>query len=395
MKIEMGESLFYSWLRHVKECQIVQTNWKTSSQWPLLHEDELEKMMAVTDSFFSEKHGYSIYKKTSSLSQLLLQAECDAIGISKQDGGNKIYAVDVAFHESGVNYGNKASTIMKIIAKCLRTAMCIYGYLDTKEAEIVFASPKVNPSVLQGVLQCLEDAQRITDSLGYGFEFRLFANDDFYSRVLKPILKVSGGVSDTNELFIRGYHMLKMFDKSDSVDDLTSDGYGELKIGKLAQLVMRPILESGTISEDELRLLQDKDYCKKTLDLGFPLLVKADGEFDRVRYYKAPLTINGTKYMMCSQWAEGKANNDRPYLEKWITDHQHFSPMKAQVPDGTQIACKNCIHRDRTFVDIKGKNIPVGVTKGNCDMFTYPDAKPSEVLFLNADCPFYEREILT
>lgn len=27
MKIEMGESLFYSWLRHVKECQIVQTSW--------------------------------------------------------------------------------------------------------------------------------------------------------------------------------------------------------------------------------------------------------------------------------------------------------------------------------------------------------------------------------
>ena len=266
MKIEMGESLFYSWLRHVKECQIVQTNWKTSSQWTLLHEDELEKMMVATDSFFSEKYGYSIYKKTSSLSQLLLQAECDAIGISKQDGINKIYAVEVAFHESGGNYGNKVSTIMKITAKCLRTAMCIYGYLDIKEAEIVFASPKVNPSVLQGVKPCLEAAQRITDDLGYGFKFRLFANDDFYSKVLKPILKVSRGVSDTNELFIRGYHMLQMFDKSDSVDDLTSDGYSELKIGKLAQLVMRPILESGTISEGELRLLQDKDYCKKMLD---------------------------------------------------------------------------------------------------------------------------------
>lgn len=41
MKIEMGESLFYSWLRHVKECQIVQTNWKVSSQWSLSDADEL------------------------------------------------------------------------------------------------------------------------------------------------------------------------------------------------------------------------------------------------------------------------------------------------------------------------------------------------------------------
>ena len=49
MKIEMGESLFYSWLRHVKECQIVQTNWMTSSQWQLSNEDRLEEIMARTD----------------------------------------------------------------------------------------------------------------------------------------------------------------------------------------------------------------------------------------------------------------------------------------------------------------------------------------------------------
>lgn len=49
MKIEMGESLFYSWLRHVKECQIVQTNWTTSSQWQLSNEDRLEEIMARTD----------------------------------------------------------------------------------------------------------------------------------------------------------------------------------------------------------------------------------------------------------------------------------------------------------------------------------------------------------
>ena len=35
MKIEMGESLLYSWLRHVKECQIVQTNWKVSTKQEL------------------------------------------------------------------------------------------------------------------------------------------------------------------------------------------------------------------------------------------------------------------------------------------------------------------------------------------------------------------------
>jgi hypothetical protein len=52
MKIEMGESLFYSWLRHAKECQIVQTNWTTSGQWKLYHEDELNKIKSETEKFF-------------------------------------------------------------------------------------------------------------------------------------------------------------------------------------------------------------------------------------------------------------------------------------------------------------------------------------------------------
>ena len=35
MTHEMGESLIYSWLRHVKGCQIVQTNWTASPTWDM------------------------------------------------------------------------------------------------------------------------------------------------------------------------------------------------------------------------------------------------------------------------------------------------------------------------------------------------------------------------
>lgn len=33
MKIEMGESLLQSYLKHVENCLVSQTNWKTSSNW--------------------------------------------------------------------------------------------------------------------------------------------------------------------------------------------------------------------------------------------------------------------------------------------------------------------------------------------------------------------------
>ena len=88
--------------------------------------------MAKTDTLFSNKYGYSIYKKNTSLSQLLRQAECDALGISVQDENNQIYAIDVAFHTGGLLYGTYKTTVAKIIAKSLRTAMCIYGYFHER-----------------------------------------------------------------------------------------------------------------------------------------------------------------------------------------------------------------------------------------------------------------------
>ena len=326
MKIEMGESLFYSWLRHVKECQIVQTNWTTSQKWNLLHEDELQQIMTKTEERFQQKYNYKIYKQTSSLSQLLQQAECDAIGIDYREGEMKVFAVDVAFHESGVNYGDRDKTIMKIIAKSLRTAMCIYGYLDSKDAEIIFASPKINKNVLQGLGPCIVEAQEALDELGFSFRLRIIANEDFQNMVLEPILMVSGGVADTNELFIRSYKMIQMFEgKHKTAKTVISlgnpDAYRELKVGKLAQIVMRSILESGKVSDEELLEMQKKEYSKTKFNQFRPVLVKADKEYDHVRYYKEPVIIKGTAYMLCSQWAEGKLKNDRPYLLEWIEEH--------------------------------------------------------------------------
>ena len=85
MKIEIGESLCYSWLRHVKDCQIVQTNWKPYPSWQLLHEEGLNNFMQTSGKHFTSHYDLRVYKKNSSLAQLLRQAEVDALGISMSD----------------------------------------------------------------------------------------------------------------------------------------------------------------------------------------------------------------------------------------------------------------------------------------------------------------------
>lgn len=336
MKIEMGESLFYSWLRHVKECQIVQTNWKVSPQWALQNEDELQRLYNVFASAFDKQGG--VFKQNSSLGQFLRQAECDVLGMSINNGIPEYHAVDVAFHENGLNYGDKEVTALKVAAKCIRTAMCLYGYMNTRCAEIVFASPKIHNGQLALLEPYVTQINRIFFSEGYSFHVRLICNEDFHKTVLEPILLISGDVADTSELFLRGFQMYSMFadqtvsdktgaqkpnskESSSNADDM-SIAYRELKIGKLANTVLRGILQAGRIPSDELNLMQDKEYSKRVFDLQYPALVKAGDEYESSRYYSNPVVVQGERYYLCSQWFETPANNDRPYLEKWIAQHQ-------------------------------------------------------------------------
>ena len=326
MKIEMGESLVYSWLRHVKDCQVVQTNWKASPQWTLLHSMELEQIKAKTDAFFHEKYGYDIYKKNASLSQIIQQGESDAIGFSFASRTTTTYAVDVAFHEGGLSYGSKDETVMKIVNKCIRTAMCLYGYMDVWDAQIIFASPKIHKAILSIAEHCIQEAQDIMNEPGYKFTFRIIANEAFKTSVLDPILMVSNDVADTSELFLRSYQMLQMFDRADTVipSELpqSNESLKEIKIGKLAQVMIPKVLQSGKVSEEEFERMFTLEYSKEVFTLSYPVLARLDQPYDSARYYSTPIQVGNKKYALCSQWFETGANNDRPHLEKWIAEHQ-------------------------------------------------------------------------
>ena len=341
MKIEMGESLFYSWLRHVKECQIVQTNWKVSPQWPLSNAKALEQMMKMIDNYYSQNYRYAIFKQNSSLSQLLRQGECDVLGMSIQADETKYYAVDVAFHENGLNYGSHDTTVMKVLEKCARTAFCLHGYMATKEAEIIFASPKINPVDLSALKPRIEEMNTIFSQNGYAFNFRVIANEDYNNLVLKPILLTSTGVADTSELFLRSYQMYRMFfgetsskrpktrlanvkTDIDELDYTDANIYQELKIGQLAQKVLGRMLSDGCASDEEVAAMQTSGYSKQHFNLQYPLLRVAAESDKPLHYYANPIEINGTRYRMCCEWFEKKgANNDRPYLLKWIEDHKN------------------------------------------------------------------------
>lgn len=208
MKIEIGESLLRSWLRHVKRCQFAELNWKPSPQWG----KTLECSNTNTSIFdeASKQFGVDLFKK-SSLSQLLLQGEIDALGACFSPSSVQLYACDIAFHSKGLLYGSKSETVLRVTKKLIRSALLLNSFFGTKDACIIFASPKVSLEVEREITQ---NANYLTEAysrhnLKYSFE--IFCNSNFNTHILKEVISISDNVEDTSELFLRSYQMVNMF----------------------------------------------------------------------------------------------------------------------------------------------------------------------------------------
>ena len=87
----------------------------------------------------------SVFKQTKNAGQFLKQGEIDVVGLG-QNGS--VHALDVAFHEAGLNYGGGADK--RVLKKLLRAVMILKAYhASDTELHVYFVSPKVHRAVQQ------------------------------------------------------------------------------------------------------------------------------------------------------------------------------------------------------------------------------------------------------
>ena len=320
MKIEVGESLGYSYLRHVKQCWLVQANWKASEHWPRrLAGNTLDAMFADMRARFDPDG--SVFRRTANAAQFLRQAEIDVIGVDWEGG---VHALDIAFHEAGLNYGGGADK--RVLKKLLRAMLILNCYHPPEtKLHIYFLAPKVNP----GVQETLEAAFTSLRGEYPAIEWKLIINDDFYRQVVWPTLEKAATVADTSELFVRSAKLLHLAEAAtDAVPAHTrenrrvADDAGRFghrgtattpsnpargRVQPLVQDLMRTLLEDyPTLLDDtDVRNLLNQDYCKINLGLqiGNHALLRRveDGRkiSGRDRYWKHEYA--GECYV-CSQW---------------------------------------------------------------------------------------------
>lgn len=310
----MGESLGYSYLRHVKGCWLVQTNWKPSECWERRVPNDVQKREFQQMRGRFDPDG-SVFKGTTDISQLLKQAEIDVVGI---DQSGAIHAMDVAFHEAGLNYVGGADK--RVLKKMLRTKLVLDAYHPNVEQHIYFASPKVN----QGVLGPLEEKFELLHNQYPRVKWHLMVNEVFANDMLEATLDMAKEVSDTSELFVRSAKLLNLADSALTVSnrraamqDRPATGVkreasyagtkGSPSLQDVVQSLMRTLLEDhpSLLSEYERQNLEDADYCREQLELnlgGFPLIQHSDlgrNISGHDRYYQK---IYGAQYLVSNNW---------------------------------------------------------------------------------------------
>lgn len=248
MKIEMAESLCYSWLRHVKKCQLVQTNWKSSDNWIDKNSTEYQKLKDEYDNAKNKPINQYLKGekgKDISFEQFLKQAEIDVLGFRqvKDQNKNEIYVVDVAFHKNGLKYKANDKTVAK---KLIRAAFCIKAYFDVppESVHIFFATPKINPKPLRNLLEATENVQKyIENEKNFGYHVNFIYQDKFYAEIMDPTMAASEKTSDTSELFMRAYTLWNLYTKYLYVENDKGKGKDKDKkkpLNKLKKYLEKP-----------------------------------------------------------------------------------------------------------------------------------------------------------
>jgi len=208
MKLEMGESAIYSWLRHVKKCQLAQMNWKISPEWDqVIPASSYQKLMCLAQERFESPFG-----NTQGISQLMKQAEIDVLGINYNN--KVIYAVDIAFHEAGLNYGSKEKAIKSVTKKILRSIFAIkilFG--EEYESEVYFVSPKVNTGMVEELELRFAGIREFIEENSIDSEIDIIYNSRFNDEIFIPLKRLSLNVSDTSELFLRSVQLVNQMEQ--------------------------------------------------------------------------------------------------------------------------------------------------------------------------------------
>lgn len=337
MKIEIGEFLILSWLRHVRGCVVTQMHWSPSPAWTIARERELRAAFEAARGFSDDAIGARVFEPRE-FGPFVGHARIDVLGLrlDPESGGIEAIAVDSAINEDESPHGSAEETIVRLLQRMTRAGFALAAYLNPVKASVVFATPWLADAVRQEVqrqLARLETRLLVQRHPAVSrLCFRVIADADFADEIVQPVLEHVDAVADTSALVRQTEPPPRPGSagngsaRSGIARPIKATSKGSGRIGEHVRGTMAALAASGRLTDRIVGDLLDPRYCKARFKLGYPFLKPVDrsvplsrqgnDHHGRGRYWKKPLRVGNHEFLMCNNWFIWQ----RDAFDAWVRD---------------------------------------------------------------------------
>jgi hypothetical protein len=346
MKIEIGEFLILSWLRHVRGCVITQMNWSPSPAWPIARERELRATFEAIRTFSDDTIGASSFGQVD-FGTFVRHASIDVLGLRLDPtGGIEAIAVDSAINDTELPHGSAEETIVRLIQRMTRAGFALAAYLAPRQASVVFATPWLAMAIRQEVQRHLALLERRLAERPHAvshLRFRVIADGDFADEIVQPVLEHADAVADTSGLVGQPQPPTRPGSGGNGSGPPGADRPIKApvrkggRIGEHVRRTMHELAASGRLTPRIVGDLLDARYCKARFNLGYPFLQRVEhgvplsrqgnDRHGHGRYWKRPLKLGLQEFLMCNDWYD----RQRDAFDAWVRDIEHGNPGGANL----------------------------------------------------------------
>ncbi len=181
MNIE--KSMVFSYLRHIKKCKIIQTEWFPSTESWNIHSRKGEELLRIAKNYFRNKYRIALFEDIMTLNDLNKNDIIDAFGISfNEDYTEKIYGVSSyiyrEYDELNVKY---------VLEKIFLMAIYFISCFNKIEGNIIFLCSCADFELIKKLASFYEDIKEVFVQIKCEFEVNVYLNEQFNEEVLEKV----------------------------------------------------------------------------------------------------------------------------------------------------------------------------------------------------------------
>ena len=191
----LKESLVFSYLRHIKKCKIIQTNWVPKTKdWDEEYDKALE-LIRISKNYFKNKYRIDIFSKISSDDDIFKLYNIDAFGIAF----NKDYTQDIYGVTCKLNENYQKVTIENILEEIFILSIYFVSYFNKVNGNLIIMCPKLNDEIIREIGIYYFDIKEIFRQVNLSFEVSILINEKFKEEVINRLEKIAFDVDETEE----------------------------------------------------------------------------------------------------------------------------------------------------------------------------------------------------